>query len=139
MRGAFVPSRGRYPEGIQKERLQLTGRPRRQAEATLKARLHTIQTKPPQQASDNISLTKRGMASSNLATVLRLFYVLYAFSSSVGGDEAQPRQSRGQGGGVRDWVLRKRLARKNSTVRGLSARAWAICFVVRPATMNSAT
>src|SRR5690606_18588310 len=31
-----------------------------------------------------------------------------------------------------DWVLRSRLARKNSTVRGLSARFWAICFVVRP-------
>jgi len=39
---------------------------------TLSARLQTIQTKPPHDASDNISLIKRGIALvSGLAQVFR--------------------------------------------------------------------
>ena len=90
---------------------------------TLKARVQTIQTKPPQEASDNISLIKRGMAflTSQLFSV-RSMFPMRSRQASVA---TKPRRVKAEARAAvfGDWVFRSRLARKNSTVRGLRLKA----------------
>lgn len=53
-----------------------------QAAVVISAACHTTHTKPPHDASDNVSRTQRAMTSSPVLRVLYMFYVVVLFSSS---------------------------------------------------------